>query len=148
MEKRAESVVTEYPDRPCVAVGVVVFKDNRVLLVRRGKAPAAGEWAIPGGSVKLGERLRAAAEREIMEETGITIRAEAPIFQFESIEKDDTGQVRFHFIIIDFAATYLGGDICPGDDATDARWVTAAQLLDLRVNSVTRKVLKNLYAFE
>jgi 8-oxo-dGTP diphosphatase len=148
MEKRTKGVGTEYPDRPCVAVGAVVFKDNRVLLVRRGKAPAAGQWAIPGGGVRLGETLRIAAEREIMEETGISIRAEAPIFQFESIEKDDIGQVRFHFIIIDVAATYIGGDICPGDDAADARWVSAAELRDLPVNSVTRKVLRNLYAFE
>jgi 8-oxo-dGTP diphosphatase len=147
-EKRAEVLAAEYPDRPCVAVGAVVFKDDRVLLVRRGKSPAAGQWAIPGGSVKIGERLRDAAEREIKEETGITIRAEAPVFQFESIEKDDTGQVRFHFIIIDVAATYLGGDICPGDDAADARWVSAAELRDLQVNSVTRSMLKNLYSFE
>jgi 8-oxo-dGTP diphosphatase len=148
MEKRVNAIGTEYPERPCVAVGAVVFKDNRVLLVRRGKAPAAGQWAIPGGSVKLGETLRVAAEREIMEETGVTIRAEAPIYQFESIEKDESGQVRFHFIIIDVAATYIGGDIFPGDDAADARWVSAAELQDLPVNSVTRKVLKKLYAFE
>ena len=89
-----------------------------------------------------------AAEREIMEETGITICAGAPVFQFESIERDDTGQVRYHFIIIDVAATYMGGDICPGDDAADARWVSAEELRDLPVNSVTRKVLKKLYAFE
>lgn len=148
MEKRVKGVGTEYPDRPCVAVGAVVFKDDRVLLVRRGKAPAAGQWAIPGGSVQLGETLRVAAEREILEETGITIRAGAPIYQFESIEKDVTGRVRFHFVIIDVAATYIGGEICPGDDAADARWVLAAELHDLPVNSVTRKVLRNLYAFE
>jgi ADP-ribose pyrophosphatase len=148
MEKRPKGVGMEYPDRPCLAVGAVVFKDNRVLLVQRGKSPALGQWAIPGGSVKLGETLRRAAEREIMEETGITIHAEAPIYQFESIEKDNTGQVRFHFVIIDVAATYIGGDIRPGDDAADARWVSSAELKDLPVNSVTRKVLKNLFAFE
>ncbi|MFH0724887.1 MAG: NUDIX hydrolase [Pseudomonadota bacterium] len=148
MEKRAKGAGMEYPDRPCLGVGAVVFKENRVLLVQRGKSPALGQWAIPGGSVKLGETLQKAAEREIMEETGITIRAGAPIYQFESIEKDDTGQVHFHFVIIDLAATYIGGDIRPGDDAADARWVSAAELPDLPVNSVTRKVLKKLYAFE
>jgi ADP-ribose pyrophosphatase len=148
MENQGKVGGSEYPDRPCVAVGAVVFKDSRVLLVRRGKAPAEGQWAIPGGSVKIGETLRMAAEREILEETGIMIRAEAPIYQFESIEKDEAGRVRCHFVIIDVAATYIGGEIRPGDDAADAAWVSADQLMVLPVNSVTRKVLKNLYAFE
>ncbi|BBO80633.1 hypothetical protein DSCO28_11990 [Desulfosarcina ovata subsp. sediminis] len=56
----------KYPDGPRPAVGAVVFKDNAVLLVKRGKAPAHGMWAIPGGSVQLGETLGQAAEREIL----------------------------------------------------------------------------------
>ena len=74
--------------RRLVAVGAVVIKDGAILLVKRGQAPSSGKWAIPGGSVELGETLQQAAEREIREETGLRIRAEQPVFTFDVIERD------------------------------------------------------------
>lgn len=147
MEKQEKGSGTEYPDRPRVAVGAVVFKENRVLLVQRGKSPAVGQWSIPGGSVKLGETLQMAAEREILEETGIAVRAREPIFHFETIEKDETGRIRFHYVIIDLAAEYISGEISAGDDARDARWVSSGELNDLAVNSMTLNALQALYSF-
>ena len=117
----------EYPDLPRVAVGAVVVRSGRALLVRRGKAPAKGLWAIPGGGVRLGETLQQAAEREILEETGLTVRAGAPLFTFESIRRDPDGRVRFHYVIVDLAAEYVAGDPAPADDATDARWFSWAE---------------------
>ena len=70
----------EYPESPVVGVGAVVIKGGKVLLVKRGVDPKKGLWAIPGGSLKLGETLQEGAEREIMEETGITIRAKEPVY--------------------------------------------------------------------
>jgi 8-oxo-dGTP diphosphatase len=137
----------EYPDRARVAVGAVVMKGGRLLLVRRGNPPAEGEWAIPGGSVELGESLQAAAEREIGEETGIRIRAREPIYIFDVIRRDDAGRVRFHYVIVDLAADYVGGEIEPGDDALEARWVSSRDVEALPINRSTQKLMKKLKLF-
>ena len=82
-----QSPIGYYPQAPCAAVGAVVFKDERVLLVRRGKAPAREQWAIPGGSVMLGESLQQAVEREVFEETGIRISAGKPAYVFDVVDQ-------------------------------------------------------------
>jgi len=137
----------EYPDAPRLAVGAVVFKDDRVLLVQRGRPPASGEWAIPGGSVKLGESLQAAAEREVLEETGIVIVASTPVYTFDVVEYDDEGRVRFHYLIVDLNAEYHGGDLRAGDDALAARWVAADELAGLAVNKRTLFLLQDTFGF-
>jgi len=130
-----------YPDSPQVAVGAVVFKQNKVLLIKRGKPPSQNEWAIPGGSVKLGETLQEAAEREIYEETGIVIRAREPIFVFDMVQKDEADKIRFHYIIIDLIAEYKSGKLLPGDDASDARWFAETEINNPMINRMTRKLL-------
>jgi len=113
-----------YPGHPRVAVGAFVFKDNRVLLVRRANPPSEDLWAIPGGKVRLGESLKDAAEREIKEETGISIRAQEPVFTFDHIERDGDDRIRFHYVIVDLKADYISGQPRPGDDALEARWIS------------------------
>ena len=142
-----ENLLTEYPDHPRVAVGAIVIKDNRVLLVKRSKPPGEGLWAIPGGRVELGETLQQAAEREIMEETGLTIRAKDPMYTFEVIEPDDAGRPRFHYVIVDLMADYVKGEVNPGYDASEARWITPQELEDLPVSKATREVLRNVVRF-
>ncbi|MDX9962642.1 NUDIX hydrolase [Desulfobacter postgatei] len=137
----------QYPLRPALAVGAVVFKDNRVLLVKRGNPPARGVWAIPGGSVELGETLQKAAEREVLEETGIVIKAGEPVLSFESIHRDDNDRVRFHYYIVDLAATYISGEPSPGDDALDAGWISGEALGRLNVNPITLKLLRQTFNF-
>ena len=136
-----------YPDAPRLAVGAVVFKDKRVLLVKRGRPPAQGQWAIPGGSVKLGETLQEAAEREVLEETGIVIAALKPVYTFDVVDRDGQGRVRFHYVIVDLCAEYKGGDLRPGDDAVAARWVAADELASLGVNARTRSLLQRKFRF-
>ena len=138
---------TEYPDQPRVAVGAIVFKDDKVLLVRRGKPPARDLWAIPGGSVEICETLQQAAEREIFEETGITIKALEPIFTFDYIERDELGCARFHYVIIDLTAEYVAGEPRAGDDAAEARWVSSQEIATLKVSSKTRQLLKERFDF-
>jgi ADP-ribose pyrophosphatase len=135
---------TEYPDRPRIAIGGVVIKDDRVLLVRRGKPPAFGEWAIPGGSVELGETLKHAVEREIREETGVTVRAGEVCHLFEAVKRDDDGRVRFHYVIIDLIAEHLSGEPVPASDVTEAAWLGSEALEDRDVNKSTLALLRKL----
>jgi len=135
---------TEYPDSPRIAIGGVVFKDGGVLLVRRGKPPALGEWAVPGGSVELGETLKQAVEREIREEAGISVRAGEICYTFEAVKRDDDGRVQFHYVIIDLMAEYLSGEPVPASDATEAAWLTPGDLADRPVNATTIELLRKL----
>lgn len=120
---------------PQVAVGAVVFRNGRVLLVKRKYNPAAGLWAIPGGRVLFGETLKDAAERELFEETSVRVKAGKPIYTFEYINS-------FHYIIIDLEAEYISGEPTPADDALDARWVSSDELAELEVTSSTIQLLK------
>ena len=132
----------EYPDWPVVGVGAVVIRDGKVLLIRRGVAPGRGLWAVPGGSLELGETLQQGAEREILEETGITIRAREPIYAFDFFERDPDGRIRFHFVIVDLAADYIRGDVKGADDALEARWLAPGDLDHLPVSKNTLKLLQ------
>ena len=137
----------EYPDRPVVGVGAVVMKDGKVLLVKRGIDPNKGLWAIPGGSLKLGETLQEGAEREIMEETGITIKAKDPVYSFDFFERDGDGRLRFHYVIVDMIADYVGGEAQGADDALEARWVSQGELKDMDVSRNTLKIIDYLKIF-
>jgi len=139
---------TVYPDAPRVAAGAVVINQDKVLLVLRNKAPAKDMWAIPGGSVNLGESLQAAAEREVLEETGLQIKAGEVIYAFEKIERDRTGRVQFHYVILDLAAEALDPNqpLTPADDVRDAGWFSLADLdqLNLPVSETTRTLLQTI----
>jgi ADP-ribose pyrophosphatase len=133
-----------YPQQPVIAVGAVVVHQNRILLIRRGKEPARGEWAIPGGRVELGETMHAAVAREVLEETGVSIRPGELVYFFETIQPDPDGRIRFHYAIFDFMADYLAGDPLPQDDAMDARWVSATDADAYNLNIRTRDLLHQI----
>lgn len=131
----------EYPESPRVGVGAVVVREGRVLLVRRGVPPSMGLWAIPGGGLRLGESLREGAEREVFEETGIRIRAREIIYTGETVHRDEAGRVRFHYVIVDFAADYLEGEVNGADDALEARWFYPSELSGIAATKSTRTLL-------
>lgn len=135
------------PATPQVGVGAVVFRNGAVLLVQRRNPPCSNEWAIPGGKVHLGETLQQAAEREILEETGIRIKAGEPVYAFDLIERDANGDVQWHYAIIDLQAEYLGGEVHAGDDAAAAAWVHPKDLAQIALNATTRKLLKTRFEF-
>ncbi|MEJ2140762.1 MAG: NUDIX hydrolase [Gammaproteobacteria bacterium] len=135
------------PVRPVVSVGAVVFKNNAVLLVKRKNPPCQDEWAIPGGKVQTGETLQQAAEREILEETGITILAKDSIYTFDLIESDENNNILFHYVIIDLEADYLSGNIQASDDALESCWASNDDARNMNINNSTRELLKKKYNF-
>jgi len=130
---------------PQLGVGAVVCHQESILLVLRGKEPSKGQWAIPGGKVRPGENLHAAVEREIMEETGISIRVGELAYQFEFIERDAAGALQYHYVVLDYYADYLDGVPRAGDDAAEARWVAFDELENLPLNASTKKALHELF---
>jgi len=114
---------------PEVAVGAVCAHDDKLLLVRRGRGPAAGEWSVPGGRVEWGETMREAVVRETAEETGLEVVVDRFLGWVERI--DDA----YHYVILDFAVTALDPAQAPaaGDDAAEVMWVPCHEVSDLHL---------------
>jgi ADP-ribose pyrophosphatase len=130
-----------YPATPRVGVGAIVIRDGAILLVKRGVEPGRGLWAIPGGTLRLGESMRECAAREVLEETGVTIAVGDCLYVFDLVETDESGRIRFHFVVVDYAGRYVSGEPCGSDDADEARWVKARELALLPVSENTMKAL-------
>ena len=135
-------MVREFPSRPWVGVGVVVWQHDRVLLIRRRHPPGAGQWGLPGGAQQLGEPLFEAAVREVQEETGLSVTPYAVITAVDGISRDPDGQIRFHYTLVEVAAGYDGdADPVAADDAIDARWVALEDVSTLIEWSETLRVI-------
>jgi ADP-ribose pyrophosphatase YjhB (NUDIX family) len=115
-----------YPTRPFVGVGVVVFRGDEVLLVKRGKEPRRFGWSIPGGAQEIGETVAEAAIREIAEETGLAIEVTGLLDVIDAIVRDDDGRVRTHYTLVDVAAEWLAGEAVAADDVAEVKWVKLA----------------------
>lgn len=119
----ASIMTRHYPDRPFVAVGTIVVRDGRVLLAQRGKEPSYGLWSLPGGAVDLGEGLKVAAARETREECGIEVEITDVLEVVERMVRDPDGRVKFHYVIVDYLARWVSGDLVPSSEVLEARWV-------------------------
>jgi ADP-ribose pyrophosphatase YjhB (NUDIX family) len=130
-----------YPGQPLVGVGAVVFRGGEVLLVRRGQEPALGSWSLPGGLVELGETLEAAIQRELAEETGLTVTLLGITAVAERIFPDPGGRVAYHYVLVDYLCDYLEGELSPGSDITAARFVALSELAGFELPEFTAGVI-------
>jgi ADP-ribose pyrophosphatase YjhB (NUDIX family) len=120
-----------YPHRPYLGVSVAVFRAGRVLLARRTKPPYAGAFSLPGGLVEVGETLAAAALREVQEEHHIDARIVGFNQFVESIDRDNAGKIRHHYVIASFVGEWIAGEAKSGPDAEEAVWVLPGCLAGL-----------------
>ena len=121
---------------------MVVRKEDAVLLIRRGNPPRRGEWGLPGGLVELGESWREAAQREVREECGIEIQVDAIVDAIDLLARDEANHVQYHYALVDFAATYISGDLRAASDVLDARWVALRDLGAYALSDQTRAVIE------
>lgn len=136
----------QYPQRPILAVGALVVKDGLVLLAKRGKEPNLGKWSLPGGAVKLGEGLKEAVKREIREECGLEVEVEEISEIVERRFWDDAASIRYHYVIVDYLATWKGGELAPASDVLEARWVAPDELDQYDLTEGTLDVIGRLLA--
>ena len=132
----------EYPDRPIVGVGAVIVENGRVLLARRGRPPLEGQWSLPGGVVELGETLRAAAEREALEETGLVVEAGEVLEVLDRIIPGQNGMPQYHYVLIDFLCHRGGGELHAGGDVAEVAWAAEADLNNYHLEQVAMDVIR------
>jgi ADP-ribose pyrophosphatase YjhB (NUDIX family) len=135
----------DYPDQPIVGVGIVIWRDSRVLLIRRGNPPRQGQWSLPGGAQELGETVFDAARREAREETGLDVAVLGLLDVVDSIRHDDGGRVKQHYTLVDVFAAAPDGDAVAGDDAADAAWFDIGDIGSLGLWSETERVIGLAY---
>jgi ADP-ribose pyrophosphatase YjhB (NUDIX family) len=136
----------EYPEHPIIGVAAIVLRGDDVLLVQRGREPARGLWGLPGGMLELGETTAEGARREVLEECGIEVEIGPLVGVFEPMQRDDAGRLRYHYVVLDYLARYVDGELQAADDADDARWVALEALERLPMLAETRAMIKKAAA--
>ncbi|MGE5560819.1 MAG: GNAT family N-acetyltransferase [Chloroflexota bacterium] len=135
-------------NRPLVGASGLLIENDSVLLIKRGYPPSAGQWAVPGGKVEWGEPLEAAMVREFAEETGLRVASQGELAAFETVDRNETGDVVAHFIIHVFrclrveTAGVAGDAPRAADDAVAVRLVSFADLAQYQITRTTLKALR------
>lgn len=132
----------EYPEAPLVGVGIICFKGEDVLMIKRGKPPRAGAWSLPGGRQKLAETVRDCALRELVQETGVEATIGPLVDVVDSMTRDEDGGLQYHYTLVDFRADWISGEPQPGGDAADARWFSPTELANMDLWQETRRVIE------
>ena len=151
MDNREELSVFDtrkYPVRPHLGVGVLLIRNNQLLLVKRKYDPDAGYWSIPGGHLDLGEKIQKAAVREAFEETGFKVKISKLAGIIDKIMFDDAGKIEYHYVLINYFVEQIEGDLNQppkaADDALDAKFVPFDELKDYKLTASLIELLKQL----
>ncbi len=128
--------------KPEIGIGAVVFRGDDVLMIRRGKPPRKGDWAIPGGRQELGETVAEGARREVEEETGVRCRIGGLIDVVDGINRDASGQLLYHYTLVDLWGEWLSGEAVAGSDAMAACFMGAAEIARLDLWPETRRIIE------
>jgi mutator protein MutT len=120
-----------------------VIESEKVLLVRRGQPPLQRRWTLPGGLVELGETIEQALVREVREETGWSVRVVKELALFDFIEKDDSGRVRYHYVLADFLCQYVEGDLAAGSDVEEVKLASWNELADFDLTPKALEVIED-----
>ena len=134
------------PARPFLGASVAVFRDGRVMLAARGRAPMEGLYSLPGGGVEPGETIAEAALRELREETGVEAELIGFVAPVEAIERDGQGRVRLHIVIAAHAARWVSGEPQTGPEARDIRWVSEDEIDTLPTTPGLPGLLRRAFA--
>ena len=132
----------KYPESPLVGVGAVIINDGRVLLVKRGHPPLAGEWSIPGGVLELGETLREAAIREVQEETCLTVETADLLGVYDRVLRDEDQRTLYHYVLVDFLCRRVAGEPKAAGDADEVGWFTPAEVARFALAKDTAEVIR------
>lgn len=124
--------VRTYPTRPFLAVSAAIFRDGKVLVVRRARKPALNLYTMPGGVVEAGETLAEAAAREVREETALEIEVLTLAGHREAVMRDAKGLVERHFVIMCFAARWISGEPVLNEELDEAHWLAPSEIAGLR----------------
>ena len=124
LRRRTQPIIAVIRPGPWVGIGIVIWRGDKVLLVKRGNAPRKGEWGLPGGGQQTGETIMQAAMREAREETGLAITPLGIITAIDVLTRDDKGKIEFHYTIIETVAESDKGEARACDDAKGVRWAT------------------------
>ena len=137
-----------YPSFPHIGVGVMMVRDNHLLLIKRKYNPDAGYWSIPGGHLDLGERVEHAAVREAHEETGFKTKVSKLAGIINKIMYDDDGKIEYHYVLINYFVEQIEGDPNQppkaADDALEAKYVPFEELKNYQLTESLIELLKQL----
>jgi len=136
----------QYPSRPFLGVGALIFDGGRLLLVERGHEPLKGYWSLPGGILETGETLEQGVRREVREETGLDVETLSIFEIFERIMPDPAGKTEYHYVLIDYLCRPMGGSLAAASDVSRVVWVTQPELAQYRLTDGTLAVVERAFA--